>query len=273
MRRDRLPAPEFIVTFDGNGGTPSVDSMTTTNQKLTSLPSASRSKSQLRRLVHRKRAAVRRLRRIPYSMQVPPSTPTGRHRRWQQQLQLLHHQGDCRDVAAPSRSSGNVSVREGRDKTFTITPDKGYTVSNVKIDGRSIGAVKSYTFENVKRAHTIEVSFTRANEFIDVPCGDRAFPQAATTTTRFFWEVEAGITKGTSDKIQPPHSSAPRAQIAVFLWRSEGSASGRRPQSVRRRCSQCLLRGRGFVGCRGGYHNGQHPRTTFSPRHLHQSAD
>ena len=40
------PAPtEFIVTFDGNGGTPSVGSMTTTNQKLTSLPSASRSGS------------------------------------------------------------------------------------------------------------------------------------------------------------------------------------------------------------------------------------
>ena len=40
------PAPtEFTITFDGNGGTPSVDSMTTTNQKLTSLPSASRSGS------------------------------------------------------------------------------------------------------------------------------------------------------------------------------------------------------------------------------------
>ena len=45
--------------------------------------------------------------------------------------------------------SGNVSVREGRDRTFTITPDKGYAVANVKIDGKSIGAVKSYTFENV----------------------------------------------------------------------------------------------------------------------------
>ena len=39
------PAPtEFIVTFDAGDGTPSVDSMTTTNQKLSSLPSASRSK-------------------------------------------------------------------------------------------------------------------------------------------------------------------------------------------------------------------------------------
>ena len=57
--------------------------------------------------------------------------------------------------------SGSVSVREGADQTFTITPDKGYAVANVKIDGESIGAVKSYTFENVRKAHTIEVIFVK----------------------------------------------------------------------------------------------------------------
>ena len=57
--------------------------------------------------------------------------------------------------------SGDVSVREGGDQTFTITPDKGYAVSRVKIDGKNIGAVKSYTFENVSRAHTIEVIFVK----------------------------------------------------------------------------------------------------------------
>ena len=73
--------------------------------------------------------------------------------------------------------SGNVSVREGRDRTFTITPDKGYAVANVKIDGKSIGAVKSYTFENVSRTHTIEVIFMKANGnprtgvFVDVATG------------------------------------------------------------------------------------------------------
>ena len=73
--------------------------------------------------------------------------------------------------------SGNVSVREGRDRTFTITPDKGYAIANVKIDGKSIGAVKSYTFENVRRTHTIEVIFMKANGnpqtgvFVDVATG------------------------------------------------------------------------------------------------------
>ena len=57
--------------------------------------------------------------------------------------------------------SDNVSVREGGDQTFTITPDKGYAVANVKIDGKSIGAVKSYTFENVSSPHTIEAIFVK----------------------------------------------------------------------------------------------------------------
>ena len=57
--------------------------------------------------------------------------------------------------------SGNVSVHEGGDQTFTITPDKGYAVANVKIDGKSIGAVKSYTFENVSSPHTIEAIFVK----------------------------------------------------------------------------------------------------------------
>ena len=59
--------------------------------------------------------------------------------------------------------SGNVSVREGGDQTFTITPDKGYAVANVKIDGKRIGAVKSYTFKNVRRTHTIEVIFVKGS--------------------------------------------------------------------------------------------------------------
>lgn len=57
--------------------------------------------------------------------------------------------------------SGNVNVCEGGDQTFTITPDKGYAVVNVKIDGKSIGAVKSYTFENVSSPHTIEAIFVK----------------------------------------------------------------------------------------------------------------
>ena len=118
--------------------------------------------------------------------------------------------------------SGNVSVREGRDQTFTITPDKGYAVANVKIDGKSIGAVKSYTFENVRRTHTIEVSFMKANGnpqtgvFVDVATG--SYYEDAVD-----WAVENGITQGTDDTHFSPDGICTRAQAATFLWRAAGS--------------------------------------------------
>ena len=118
--------------------------------------------------------------------------------------------------------SGNVSVREGRDQTFTITPDKGYAVANVKIDGKSIGAVKSYTFENVSRTHTIEVIFMKANGnpqtgvFVDVATG--SYYEDAVD-----WAVENGITKGTDDTHFSPDGICTRAQAVTFLWRTAGS--------------------------------------------------
>ena len=116
--------------------------------------------------------------------------------------------------------SGSVSVREGRDQAFTITPDKGYAVANVKIDGRSIGAVKSYTFENVRRNHTIEVSFARANEFIDVPAGSYFYEAV-------MWAVENGVTTGVSANRFDPNGVCTRAQAVTFLWRAAGSPAPR----------------------------------------------
>ena len=118
--------------------------------------------------------------------------------------------------------SGNVSVREGRDQTFTITPDQGYAVANVKIDGKSIGAVKSYTFENVKKSHTIEVVFMKANGnpqtgvFVDVATG--SYYEDAVD-----WAVENGITQGTDDTHFSPDGICTRAQAVTFLWRAAGS--------------------------------------------------
>ena len=118
--------------------------------------------------------------------------------------------------------SGSVSVREGRDQTFTITPDKSYAVSNVKIDGKSIGAVKSYTFENVRRTHTIEVIFMKANGnpqtgvFVDVATG--SYYEDAVD-----WAVGNGITQGTDATHFSPDGICTRAQAVTFLWRAAGS--------------------------------------------------
>src|SRR5207245_1708650 len=55
--------------------------------------------------------------------------------------------------------SGNVTVNYGADQIFTITPDTGYHVADVLVDGSSVGAASSYTFTNVTANHTIAASF------------------------------------------------------------------------------------------------------------------
>ena len=122
--------------------------------------------------------------------------------------------------------SGSVSVREGRNQTFTITPNTGYAISNVKIDGKSVGAVKSYTFENVKGNHTIEAIFMKANGnpqtgvFVDVPEGSYYEEAVA-------WAVENGITQGTDDTHFSPDGICTRAQAVTFLWRTAGSPASK----------------------------------------------
>lgn len=62
---------------------------------------------------------------------------------------------------------GRVSVSSGSDKTFRITADEGYEIADVIVDGKSVGAVSSYTFENVRKNHTISVTFQEAEQVAD----------------------------------------------------------------------------------------------------------
>ena len=60
--------------------------------------------------------------------------------------------------------SGYVSVLEGTDKTFVITPAEGYEIKDVLVDGTSVGAVSEYTFNKVYKNHTIDVTFQEKKE-------------------------------------------------------------------------------------------------------------
>ena len=117
---------------------------------------------------------------------------------------------------------GWISIREGWDQTFTITPDKGYAVAKVLVDGKSVGAVTSYTFKNVTKDHTIEAVFMKSNGnpqtgvFVDVP-EDSYYEEAVD------WAVENGITNGVSSDRFDPDGLCTRAQIVTFLWRAAGS--------------------------------------------------
>ena len=219
---DAPPAPaEFTITFDGNGGTPSVDSMTTANQKLTSLPSASRSNHSFDGWYTEKSGGTRITTDTVFSANTTVYvhwTYTGGGSSGYSYYTIKATAGAGGSISP----SGNVSVREGRDQTFTITPDTGYTVSDVRIDGNSVGAVESYTFENVGRTHTIEVIFMKANGnpqtgvFVDVAAG--VYYEDAVD-----WAVESGITMGTDDTHFYPDGICTRAQAVTFLWRAAGS--------------------------------------------------
>ena len=53
----------------------------------------------------------------------------------------------------------SLPVKLGDNATFTITPNTGYKVKDVLVDGSSVGTVTSYTFTNITANHTIAATF------------------------------------------------------------------------------------------------------------------
>ena len=222
------PVPtEFTITFNGNDGTPSVGSMRTTNQKLTSLPTATRSG---RYSFDGWYTAASGGTKITTATVFYENTTVYAH--WTYiggggssgggGGYTYHTIRAISGLNGSISPSGWTSVRHGWDQTFTITPDKGYAVAKVLVDGKSVGSVKSYTFKNVTKDHTIEVVFMKANGnpqtgvFVDVPEG--SYYEEAVD-----WAVEKGITTGTGNNYFTPDGICTRAQAVTFLWRVAGS--------------------------------------------------
>ena len=222
------PVPtEFTITFNGNGGTPSVGSMRTTNQKLTSLPTATHSG---RYSFDGWYTAASGGTKITTATVFYENTTVYAH--WTYiggggssgggGGYTYHTIRAISGLNGSISPSGWTSVRHGWDQTFAITPDKGYAVAKVLVDGKSVGSVKSYTFKNVTTDHTIEVVFMKANGnpqtgvFVDVPEG--SYYEEAVD-----WAVEKGITTGTGNNYFTPDGICTRAQAVTFLWRVAGS--------------------------------------------------
>jgi hypothetical protein len=67
--------------------------------------------------------------------------------------------------------SGNIILNYGSNRTFTISPDFGFKVADVKVDNVSAGAVSTYTFSNITTDHTISATFTTATYSITAGAG------------------------------------------------------------------------------------------------------
>lgn len=213
----------YTITFNGNGGTPSVTSMTTIDQKLPELPTATHSgRYSFDGWYTAASGGTKITTAYVFSANTTAYahwTYTGGGGGWYYTYYTIKATAGTNGSISPS---GWTSVSHGWDQTFTITPDKGYAVAKVLVDGKSVGSVKSYTFKNVTTDHTIEVVFMKANGnpqtgvFVDVPEG--SYYEEAVD-----WAVENGITTGTGNNYFTPDGICTRAQAVTFLWRVAGS--------------------------------------------------
>ena len=115
---------------------------------------------------------------------------------------------------------GSVRVARGGGKPFTVTPDTGYLIGDVLVDGESVGAVDRYSFENVAGNHTIEARFQKEGErpqwnpFEDVREGDWFHDDVR-------YVYEDGLMRGVSATRFSPGWDTSRGMIVTILWRLE----------------------------------------------------
>ena len=209
----------YTITFNGNGGTPSITSMTTIDQKLPELPTATHSGSYSFNGWY---TAASGGTQITTAYVFSANTTVYAHWTytggggWYYTYYTIKATAGTNGSISPS---GWTSVRDGWDQTFTITPDKGYAVAKVLVDGKSVGSVKSYTFKNVTKDHTIEAIFMKSNGnpatgvFVDVAEG--SYYEEAVD-----WAVENGITTGTGNNYFTPDGICTRVQAVTFLRRA-----------------------------------------------------
>jgi len=115
-------------------------------------------------------------------------------------------------------TADRTSVRYNQNITYTITPDEGYAVADVIVDGKSVGAVSVYTLKNVRKNHTIEVVFEKIgwqNPYSDVTGADWFYEDVQFVS-------ENGLMNGTSEDRFSPDDVLTRAMLVTTLWRLAG---------------------------------------------------
>lgn len=104
----------------------------------------------------------------------------------------------------------------GKSVTFTFKPDTGYKVKDVKVNVKSVGAVKTYTIDKLTVSTRIEVEFTNGKlPFTDVRESDWFYKDVA-------FAYENGLFAGTNDTTFSPNASMTRAMLVTVLYRLEG---------------------------------------------------
>ena len=215
------PAHEHIVTFDGNGGTSSVGSMTTTNQKLTSLPSASRSKHSFDGWYTEKSGGTK----ITTDTVFSANTTVYAH--W------TYTGGGGGGYNPPvtyytlrfeTGGSDIPSVREAYnayiDLSQYVPTWRGHTFIGWYSERSLINKVSGVYLTKDMTVYALwrvdKNPNTGANPFTDVSEKDWFYGDV-------MFVYENGLMLGTSKTLFSPHGTATRGMMATILWRMEGS--------------------------------------------------
>lgn len=109
-------------------------------------------------------------------------------------------EADAFQIIASSNDHGTVSpfgqleVGCGETVVYTITPDDGYRIANVIVDGLSKGAISTYTFSSVTANHTLVATFVEENADI-CPAPQSLSASVYQNTVNLVWQAVAGATE------------------------------------------------------------------------------
>ena len=221
FEKDAPPAPtEFIVTFDGNGGTPSVGSMTTTNQKLPSLPSASRSGSYSFDGWYTKKSGGTKI-----TTDTVFSAKTTVYAHWTYTgggynppvtyYTLRFETGGGSDIPSV-QGTYNTYI----DLTKYVPTWRGHTFIGWYTERSLMNKVSGVYLTKDMTVYALwrvdENPGTGANPFTDVSEKDWFYGDV-------MFVYENGLMLGTSKTLFSPHGTATRGMMATILWRMEGS--------------------------------------------------
>ena len=221
----------YTITFKGNGGSPSVTSMATIDQKLPELPTATHSgRYSFDGWYTEKNGGTK----ITTATLFDKDTTVYAH--WTYTGSTGGGGVTTYPITVKSAKNGDVtanhkSAAKGTTITLTVDPDKGYVLDTLTVlDGKDKDLKLTekngkFTFTMPASKVTVAATFktsapTGKNPFVDVPAG--SYYEDAV-----IWAVGKGITTGTSATTFNPNGICTRAQAVTFLWRAAGSPAAK----------------------------------------------
>ena len=221
-----IPVTEYTITFNVNGGSGTIPPQTTSGQKLSSLPTATRSGSYSFDGWYTSGGT-----QITTAYVFSADTTVYAHWTYIGGSVGVGSYTPSYTVSVDKTENGTITVSpqsasNGSIVTITVKPDKGYTLETLRaldMSGYAMELTENngrFTFKMPASAVIVKATFmddnTMLNFFVDVKASDYFYDAV-------LWAAEKGVTSGADALHFNPNAPCTRAQIVTFLWRAAGS--------------------------------------------------